>query len=305
MLGNGIYAAMGTGYTPPGQTVIYDSGVIRNPASPTQITATTPLGIAFKSIGGGNYVQYSPPGVYGYEPLTPGSFTSPASYLRAANTGCIYPYSNLVYNTVTQTWTTKTTTTGGVTTASYQPQLPWTTVTHWFYSSYLTTNNPPSKGEIIGQIANNQDIPSVPLDPAQAGGNIGGQSTYNANPSPAVPTTLAACPSSSTVHGASVPNDLHTTSTYPTTGLDNCSLYVVASATAGQTAVNPSFTGSCFDPANTPGQTYAAQSCQAYGSQYYTFFWNDMGGASTDDKNYANGIVQLSCASASHVVLIQ
>jgi Flp pilus assembly protein TadG len=299
MLASTMYKDMGVGYTPPGQTIIYDNGIVRNPSSPTQITATTPLGFAFRGIAGGNYVQYSPPGVYGYQETPPGYSTG--KYVYAPN-GCIYPYNNLVYNTVGQVWQTVTTTTNGVTTTSYTPMLPWTLVTHWFYSSYLTQNLPPSQGEIAAQSANNELIPSVINDPAQSGANIAGSPTYVANPSPAVATK---CPSTTTVGGVTLSNNKFQTTTYITSGNTNCSLYVVASATPGSATPNPAYTGSCFNPANTPGKQYGAMSCQSFGSNYYTFFWNDMGGAQIDNDNYGDGIVQINCASASHVLLIQ
>ena len=303
MLGSTMYDLKGMGYTATvnGVSTTYDNGIVRNPASPTQITATTPIGIAFKSIAGGNYVQYSPPGVYGYNvlPLTLG--LNPAVYQYAAS-GCIYPYSHLAYNTVTQVWTSQTAVVNGVSTTSYTHVLPWSTVTHWFYSSYLTNTLPPSQGEIVAQASTPEIIPSVGLDTAQAGGNIGGASTYNANPIPAVATN---CPKTTNLAGLQISNSLSQTTTYLTTGNDNCSLYVTQSSTAGAVTPNPAYVGSCFDPSNTPGRSFAALSCQAYGSYIYTFFWNDMGGAINDDENYGNGIVQISCASAAHVVLIQ
>jgi hypothetical protein len=291
MLASTMYAGKGMGYTPPGQSVTYDNGVVRNPVSPTLITATTPLGIAFRSIAGGNYVQYTPPGVYGYSVTNFGS--NPPKYKYAPN-GCIYPYSSLVYNTVAQVWTTQA---GGnaLPSTPYTPQLPWASVTHWFYSSYLTQNLPPSQGEIAAQTLNAEDIPSVLFDAAQAGGNVGGTPTWNASPHPAVATTCG---------GTSALNDLRETTTYLAAGDDNCSLYIGYSSTAGYTPPNASYTGSCFDPAGTPGQQYAALSCQSFGSGYYTYYWNDMGGASSDNKNYVDGVVQISCAAAAHVLLI-
>ena len=299
MLASTMYKNKGVGYTPPGQTIIYDDGIVRNPPSPTQVTATTPLGIAFRTIAGGNYVQYSSPGVYGYRIQSLGA--NPPKYAYAP-TGCIYPYSNLVYHTVGQVWQTVTATANGVTTTSYIPLLPWPLVTHWFYSSYLLQNRPPSQGEITAQFANNEVIPSVVLDPAQTGGNISGWPTYTANPSPAVAST---CPGTTTASGVTTSNDMYQTTTFPTTGNTNCSLYITRSATSGAIPPNGSYAGSCFDPANTPGQQYAAMSCQSYGNAFYTFYWNDMGGAISDNANYGDGIVQLSCSSASHVILIQ
>lgn len=297
MLASTMYAKLGTGYTPPGQSVIYDNGVVRNPVSPTQITATTRLGIAFRSIAGGNYVQHTPPGVYGYEVVTSPTWYNPSHYVYAPN-GCIYPYSNLAYTTVGQVWTT-----GGAT-PPYTPVLPWTLVTHWFYSSYLSQNLPPSQGEILAQTFNNEDIPSVTNDPAQTGANIGGGSypTYNANPSPAVATS---CPATTTHAGVTTSNNLFKTTTFPTsstTTTTNCSLYVGVSSSSTYTA--PNYSGSCFDPANTPGQQYTSMSCQQYGSDYYTYYWNDMGGYSFDNKNYADGSVSINCSGLSHVILI-
>jgi hypothetical protein len=89
---------------------------------------------------------------------------------------------------------------------------------------------------------------------------------------------------------------------YPVTGSNNCSLYIGASSSSSYVAPT---SGSCYTPGNTPGQQYAAISCQSYGSNYYTFYWNDMGGASSDDYNYADGIIQLGCnGSGEHVTLI-
>jgi len=304
MLASTMYQAK-TGYTPPGQTVIYDAGVVRTPASPTGITSTTPLGIAFESIAGGNYVQYpAAPGVYGYQVTSLSANPLKYVYAQSGNgNGCIYPYSNLVYNTVGQVWTTSGAT-NGLPSAPYAPILPWSKVTHWFYSSYLGNNLPPSTGEILAQTLNNEDIPSVPTDPAQAGGNIQGHPTYIASPSPAVPTSVSACTATTTKAGITTSNDLFQTTTYLTTGNDNCSLYITQSSTAGAQTPNAGYTGSWFDPTNTPGQSYANLSCQGYGSNVYTFFWNDMGGAQTDNENYGDGIVQISCSSAAHVALI-
>jgi hypothetical protein len=291
MLASTMYAGKGIGYTPPGQSVTYDDGVVRNPVSPTLITATTPLGIAFRSIAGGNYVQYTPPGVYGYTVTRSGSGSAP--HYKYAPDGCIYPNSSLVYNTPTQVWTTHA---GGnsLPSAPYAPQVPWPTVTHWFYSSYLTQNLPPSEGEILAQTPNGEDIPAVLLDAAQAGGYQSGP-TWNAAPTPAVATTC---------RGTSAVNDLRETTTYRTTGDDNCSLYIGYSATAGYTPPSAAYAGSCFDPASTPGEQYAALSCQSFGSGYYTYYWNDMGGEAPDNDNYGDGVVQISCAAAAHVLLI-
>ena len=295
MLASTMYSTSGTGYTPPGQSVIYDDGVVRNPVSPTQITATTPLGIAFRSIAGGNYVQYPIwPGVYGYEVY---QWSSPAHYVYAPN-GCIYPYHSLVYNTVGQVWTTN-----AAATPPYSPVLPWTLVTHWFYSSYLSQNLPPSQGEINAQTPNNEDIPSVTTDPTQTNANIYDgftlHPTYNASPTPAVATS---CPSTTTHAGVTTKNDTFQTTSFPTSGSTNCSLYIGVSASS--TPAAPSNTGNCFDPANTPGQQYAAMSCQQYGDKYYTYYWNDMGGAYTDNKNYGDGTVTINCGGLSHIILI-
>jgi hypothetical protein len=298
MLASTMYGASGSNHsvTIEGVTTTYNNGVVLNPVTPVGITATTPLGIAFRSIAGGNYVQYpTSPGVYGYAVTNLG--TNPPTYVTAQS-GCIFSYNNLVYKTAAQTWQTTASPHNGE--PGFTQNLPWSPlVTHWFYSSYLPDNDPPSQTEITLQAAGPLSLPSVPSDAAQLGGNIGGASTYNATQSSRVPTT---CPASTTTNGTTYSNNTSIQMAYPVTGSNNCSLYIGASSSSSYVAPT---SGSCYTPGNTPGQQYAAISCQSYGSNYYTFYWNDMGGASSDDYNYADGIIQLGCnGSGEHVTLI-
>jgi hypothetical protein len=134
-------------------------------------------------------------------------------------------------------------------------------------------------------------------------GNIGGLQTYMTVTPLTVPTTAAGCPATTKIGGLSVTNSTTQTSIFPAAGNTNCSVYITVATTPTQN-VTPPFSGGCYTPSSTPGQSYANLSCQGYGSNYYTFWWNDMGGAIADDYNYSNGIVQLNCSNSAHVVLI-
>ncbi|MDE8344706.1 MAG: pilus assembly protein [Acidocella sp.] len=311
--------------------VQYIGGIVQNPQTPPGITATTPLGVAFESIAGGNqYVNSATPitnpGVYGYSVK---SLTTPVVYAPVALNGCIFPYDNLVYHTIGQVY--QTVQNGGPSgkSPSYTPLLPWSLTTHWYYSSYLANPSPlsPSEGEILAQSPNNEVIPSVENDRVVINGhdtgandgNILGTPTFNYNT-----VTPTKCPPTSVVNGQTYVNVTYQTSTYPTGVNDNCSLFIAASGSPGLPAT-PQYDGSCFNPATTPGAAFAAASCESYGSNYFTFFWNDMGGAvydgynyeadqssyTTQDGNYVgpqssgDGTAQLSCQGASHVVLVQ
>ncbi len=57
------------------------------------------------------------------------------------------------------------------------------------------------------------------------------------------------------------------------------------------TSINPPTSGSCFSsrPSNS------VFSCKSIGSQYLTFYWNDMGG-NPDDKDYNDAEISVSCS---------
>lgn len=334
MIANTEYANNAIGassvFTAP-NGVQYLAGVVQNVQTPPGITATTPLGVAFESIAGGNHYVNSAtpvtsPGVYGYSVQAPGGTPT---YSPVARNGCIFPYNNLVYHTVGQVYQTVQSSGPGGNATSYTPLLPWPLVTHWFYSSYLSNPFalPPSTEEAFTQSPNNEVIPSVENDRVVINGhdtgandgNILGGSTFNYNT-----VTPTICPPTTVSGGQIFANVTYQTSTYPNSGNDNCSLFIAKSATPGLPAT-PQFDGACFNPASTPGAQYAAASCESYGSNYFTFFWNDMGGAVYDGYNYepdsnayvtqdgyyvgpqasGDGTVQLNCSGASHVVLVQ
>jgi hypothetical protein len=362
MLANTEYtnSQIGSGpFTSPISGITYVGGAVQNPPTPPGVTATTPLGVAFQTIAGGNLfynssTELTNPGVYGYDVVSPGGNPQ---YITAQN-GCAFPYDNLAYQTVTQDWQTSA---QGV----ISPLLPWGQVTHIFYSSYLANPTPqtPSYLEINGQTgyypvasqsANNEVLSSIPQDKGQSGANISGNSTYDnytasinsvqttgvayqqdppaATTTTPVQMTVSQCPSTTLVGANTYTNSISQSSLYPTNSTNNCSVFIVQSSTAGTPTNVPQYDGACFTPGGTPGQQYAANSCQEDGPYYYTFFWNDMGGAQYDNLNYeadtssytstyttsdgithnifenptgsGDGTVQLHCSSSSHLVLI-
>ena len=235
-------------------------GVVQNPsASQSVITATTPIGIAMASASGGSTT-------FGYF----GGLPQPKN-------GCSWP-AETAYQTASQTYDN-----------NGNPQIPWTTVTHWFYSSYLTNNLPPDQAEIAAQ-SSYQFVASVP-----AYGNGSGQAGSRANPS--------TCSNDSISNWATSGNIAVLATTYPTGGNTNCNLYIVKNPSS--TSPNPSYKNNnvCFTPTATQGRQYASLSCQAYSGAQYGFFWNDMGGT-TDDTDYGNGTLVVTCDATAKVVLI-
>ena len=255
-------------------------GIIQNPkAPPTVITATTPIGLAFSSISGGTTS-------FGY------AYGSNGKRTQASN-GCYY-LDPTTYTTATQI------------TASLNTPNPWGVdypkITHWFYSSYLAnpTPLPPTYGEILSQ--------------THLSTNAQGQKYNTRLPTVGDNATGAFLPTPATCNAAASTNDQFFTTTYPSTGSSNANLYILVGA-AGSSYIAPTNTGyrgQRFVPASTPGQQYAALSCQAYGNNVFTFYWNDMGGSSgstdangaSDDLDYDNGNVRVACSGASFVLLI-
>jgi Flp pilus assembly protein TadG len=73
----------------------------------------------------------------------------------------------------------------------------------------------------------------------------------------------------------------------------NCSLQVQL-ATSTPTTTTPPISGQCF----TSLPQYAYPSCSQLNGEYANFYWNDMGGV-TDDKDYNDAEISISCAGIS------
>jgi Flp pilus assembly protein TadG len=250
-------------------------GIVQNiHASSAVITATTPLGVAFQSAAGGYQpaVGYN---VYGYN-------TSNSPQQQPPN-GCTWP-STIAYNTVSQIYG-----------SDKKPLIvdsngKWVYPTHWFYSSYLSNNRPPSQRLI--RLQNNTSIDPITNQ----------QFRYQVVTS--IPKLVNGVNSPATCTDAALSlNAEKLVTTYPTTGESNCSLYIVKDPMV--LTPDPSYANNkkCFNPSTTPGRQYAALSCQNYGKSSYAFFWNDMSGF-VDDTDYGNGTLLVNCAAVSKVILI-
>lgn len=261
-------------------------GIVTNiHASSAVITATTPLGVAFQSAAGANQPKNNY-NSYGYQ----------NSQQSIQNNSCTFPFV-LAYNTIPQMFdaqnkpmytTSKKDSQGrDIRDANGNVVQYWVYPTHWFYSSYLANNLPPSQANLdvqgieqsiqsIPQVVGGVSIPFSCIDPI----------TKKQNPSP---------------------KQLNTS--YPTSM--NCSLYVDKDPT---NVKNPSpdatYSGSCYSPSQTRGREYAALSCQNYGKSNYVFYWNDMGSGPTnkpndaDDKDYDDGVLVINCSAVGKIILI-
>ena len=275
-----------TATTCPANTTIFggSGGVVQNVhASSAVVTATTPLGIAFQSSAGGNGnaesgVAYN---VYGTQ----------------STSGCTYPNTNL-YNTIPQTYdylfqpiytSSKTDSQGNIIRDSGGNAIQyWIYPTHWFYSSYLSNNLPPSQLEIY-----NQSDTSINTS-TQHSNNV--QIVKPIEVTGSTITQVDPC----LYKKNSVPPEYLTT-TYPTSGYTNCNLYIIKDPSSS----TPPYHGSCYAPSATPGQQYATLSCQNFGKSNFAFFWNDMGGtAGTDDKDYGNGTLIVNCSGTPKILLV-
>lgn len=249
-------------------------GIVQNIKAPSAvITATTPLGIALQSAAGG---YQAPSGgsptynAYGYSSQQPPN-------------NCFWPRT-IAYNTIAQTYDSTNTplivdSSGG-----------WTYPTHWFYSSYLANNNPPSQRLIDMQ--NNQNI------------NPNTNQAFKYQVIKSVPKVVSGANSPATCASpATAPNAEKLVTTFPEVGSSNCSLFIVKNPTT--LTADPSYAANkiCFNPSTTPGRQYAALSCQTYGKSSYAFFWNDMG-SFVDDYDYNNGVVLVNCSAVPKVILI-
>ena len=252
-------------------------GVVQNPsAGAVVITATTPLGVAFESSSGGGYAE--PAGVhqnYGYDRAGP--YYGSASPYTAPGDSCVWPW-HTVYNTVSQVYS-----------PSGAPTYPWSLVTHWFYSSYLLQNMPPSQGMVTLQ-QNSATNPATGYP-------------YLDQVVHSTPQVISGVntPTSCTTPAPTSDYEIYST-TYPSSGSSNCSLYIARDPAS--LTPNSGYVGSCFNPASTPGQSYAVLSCQNFAGHSFAFFWNDMGGGGSDDMNYGNGTLVINCVSQPRVRLI-
>ncbi len=256
------------------------NGVVQNPVVGTAvITATTPLGVAMQSAAGSG-----PQSAYGYAKSQPPD-------------GCYWPYP-AAYNTIPQSFD-----------ANGYPLVVdsngnWSVATHWFYSSFLGSNNPPDYNEIAMQKNTNSFNPATGY-------------SYATQVVPAVPKTgktfdpMATKAATTCVNAGLPPNTETAVSSYPVTGATNCALYIVRDPTSLLPDPSYAYNNTCFTPAGTPGYQYAALSCQNYAGHNYAFFWNDMSGlmpsngsGSGDDTDYKNGTLQIACSGASYVLLI-
>ena len=268
----------------PANSAIFagSGGVIRNiEASSAVITATTPLGVAFQSATGG--YQSTPPETpsIAYNQFGWNSAVVPSAS-RWQRNDCAWP-ATTAYNTVPQAYD-----------ASNISLLPWTLVTHWFYSSYLANNLPPSQ-RLIDVQSTSQVIPSMPRVVNSQNQSTNCTGLISSNPTETFSTK------------------------YPTSGTTNCSLYIVKDpadldlSSANAKADNKG----CYNPTSTTNlisvttKKYADLSCQNYGKSRYAFFWNDMGGGdfgryppNADDTDYYNGTLFVNCAAISNVILI-
>ena len=308
-----------------GSTQVGGSGRIKNPvASTAVITATTPLGFAMASVAAGN--NSSPTGFYSQEDsgirarIIPPSMVG-KTYTKAgvttqkvvdAVTGCVYPFS-AVYNTYVQMYKIDAFT-------NEQPLMPWSLATHWFYSSYLRNNKTPMQLEIDFQNASGSYVES---------GN-----THYSNQQRITPTEDNGAAAerlaegvSSTCNPTSVSGGIATykDSYYiykPTTyeqPRSNCALYIgqdtsTNNPNSSYVDTRPNQRGTlpyyktCFSPDSTatnatPGNAYSIVQCQQFKGHKFTYFWNDASGKS-DDTDYGNGNLTVSCGAQSNVVLV-
>lgn len=258
-------------------------GIVQNNPPSAAITATTPLGVAFQSAAGAyqSIVGYNKYGYYNnrpsnncYWPTTLAYTTVPQAYDANNKPLIVFPKKDSQGNIVKD--------------SSGNVVNKWVYPTHWFYSSYLSNNAPPSQQVIdiqndtrinpdTNKMYRRQIIPSVPQ-------------VANGMNSP------SDCP-----NPTSSANAENLVTTYPT-GL-NCSLYIAKDP--GSLTPNPSYAQNkqCFSPASTPGQQYATLSCQNYGKSNYVLFWNDMSG-NNDDMDYGNGTLSVNCSAVAKILLI-
>ena len=276
-------------------------GVVQNPVTNNVIyTATTPMGFAMVSAGGGTipfFPDYADPPIHpdgtpdGKSPTYGGPPPAPPNAINY----CVFPGRGS-YNTINQ-----------LNDAQGNPMVPWDQVTHWFYSSFLVNNLPPSQRELDEQaspkplVQNGKIIATFTQD----------VEAYAAphNPDDKIKITQPRppdCPAR-----ADYRNHNYITWDYPATGKTNCSVYIVKDSQTG--LPNPSYINNhvCFTPQGTQGRQYGVLSCQNFQGHTFTMFWNDMGGlyhldaSDGDDTDYYNGSLRIACNGPTRVVLVQ
>lgn len=308
-----------------GSTQVGSSGIVLKPVMSTAvITATTPLGFAMASVAAGN--NAAPDGWYSQEDsgirarIIPPSMVG-QTYNKGgvqtqkvvdAATGCVYPFS-AVYNTYTQMYKLDAS-------GTEQPLMAWNLPTHWFYSSYLINNLTPMQAEIDFQNS--------------LGSYVVSKNTHKYNQQKITPTEdnsaaleRAAENVSSTCTPTSVSGNI---ATYPDSYYiyksttfeqprSNCVLYIVQDTAA--TSPDPSYLDTrpnqrgtlpyyktCFSPSSTasnatPGYAYSIIKCQQFKGHSFTYFWND-GSGKSDNTDYNDGGLKVSCGAQSSLVLV-
>ncbi len=264
---------------PAGATIFGGSGgIVQNiVASSAVITATTPLGVAFESATGGATTYPWDTGKGNPPPPTNGQ-PQPAN-------NCTWPGA-AIYSTVSQEFD------AGGNALVVDKYGNWKYPTHWFYSSYLASKQAPSQ-RLINMQGNLNIDPDTNMQ-------------FRFQVILSVPTVNNGVNTPNTCLNPTYSSNLEKlVTTYPTTGSSNCSLYIVKNPPI---PLLPDATykanHTCFDPANTPGQEYAALSCQNYSGNSYAFFWNDMSGIRSDNYDYNDGTLLINCAATSKVILI-
>ena len=261
-----------------------NGGIVQNNPPLPVITATTPLGVAFQSAAG----AYSPP--VGYNRYGYNTSNQPSN-------NCYWP-NTIAYNTIPQMYdkdnkpliiSTKKDTQGNIIRdSSGNPVKYWTYPTHWFYSSYLSNNLPPSQ-----QVLDTQNDTRVNPDTSKA---------YQTQIVPSVPQVANGANSPTNCpNPTSDPNTEKFASNLPAGS--NCSLYIVKDTS--NLTPDPTYRNNnkCFSPSATPGWQYSILSCQSYGKSNFVFFWNDMSGGA-DDTDYGNGTLSVNCSAVPKILLI-
>ncbi len=89
------------------------------------------------------------------------------------------------------------------------------------------------------------------------------------------------------------------TTSYPTastSAVPNCSLQIGKLSSASAMPPKAPYSGACFAGNNTAsGYQYAGLTCAMINGDGYGFWWNDMGGVGTDDKDYNDAVYALTC----------
>lgn len=314
--------SFGTGF-------VGDYEAIINPvASKAVITATTPLGFAFATAANASNTWYdrrittaaTPGHNNGFGGTWPINFVDPT-------TGCVYPFQ-AVYGTATQMYD-----------ASGHPLVPWSLVTHWYFSSLMAHNLSPQQAyldqqnsvatyTIRGVVHNVHDQAIPPVEDALASAERAIENISAKCLSTGVDASgFPAYPDSKYIYQRPIFN---TASSPYETIKSNCALTIVRNPDPKNPAqypdgsyidtrsqgqyypppfktcwnpAEPSLLNGAVNPAATPGRDYAIVQCGQFKGQSFTFLWNDASGK-IDDTDYGNGTLVVNCTGKSQVVLI-